>query len=283
MKITEITDYNDKALDVYARLTGNQLKSRLDPKGAVIIAESPTVIDVALNAGLEPISLLTDTRLVNSAVSKIIERLDTYAQEHGTEIPIFTAERELLSNMTGFELTRGALCAMRRPEARDVREVLRDAKRVAVLEGVTDTTNIGALFRSAAALNMDAVLVTPTCCDPLSRRALRVSMGTVLQVPFARIGETASDWPEKGLALLKEMGFATVAMALTDDSVSIDDEVLGKEERLAIILGTEGDGLAKTTIAAADYTAKIPMSHGVDSLNVAAAGAVAFWQLGRRK
>ena len=283
MKITEITDYNDKALDVYARLTGNQLKSRLDPKGAVIIAESPTVIDVALNAGLEPISLLTDTRLVNSAVSKIIERLDTYAQEHGTEIPIFTAERELLSNMTGFELTRGALCAMKRPEARDVREVLRDAKRVAVLEGVTDTTNIGALFRSAAALNMDAVLVTPTCCDPLSRRALRVSMGTVLQVPFARIGETASDWPEKGLALLKEMGFATVAMALTDDSVSIDDEVLGKEERLAIILGTEGDGLAKTTIAAADYTAKIPMSHGVDSLNVAAAGAVAFWQLGRRK
>ena len=283
MKITEITDYNDKALDVYARLTGNQLKSRLDPKGAVIIAESPTVIDVALNAGLEPISLLTDTRLVNSAVSKIIERLDTYAEEHGTEIPIFTAERELLSNMTGFELTRGALCAMRRPEARDVREVLRDAKRVAVLEGVTDTTNIGALFRSAAALNMDAVLVTPTCCDPLSRRALRVSMGTVLQVPFARIGETASDWPEKGLALLKEMGFATVAMALTDDSVSIDDEVLGKEERLAIILGTEGDGLAKTTIAAADYTAKIPMSHGVDSLNVAAAGAVAFWQLGRRK
>ena len=283
MKITEITDYNDKALDVYARLTGNQLKSRLDPKGAVIIAESPTVIDVALNAGLEPISLLTDTRLVNSAVSKIIERLDTYAQEHGTEIPIFTAERELLSNMTGFELTRGALCAMRRPEASDVREVLRDAKRVAVLEGVTDTTNIGALFRSAAALNMDAVLVTPTCCDPLSRRALRVSMGTVLQVPFARIGETAADWPEKGLALLKEMGFATVAMALTDESVSIDDEVLGKEERLAIILGTEGDGLAKTTIAAADYTAKIPMSHGVDSLNVAAAGAVAFWQLGRRK
>ena len=249
----------------------------------MIIAESPTVIDVALNAGLEPISLLTDTRLVNSAVSKIIERLDTYAGEHGTEIPIFTAERELLSNMTGFELTRGALCAMRRPEARDVREVLRDAKRVAVLEGVTDTTNIGALFRSAAALNMDAVLVTPTCCDPLSRRALRVSMGTVLQVPFARIGETASDWPEKGLALLKEMGFATVAMALTDESVSIDDEVLGKEERLAIILGTEGDGLAKTTIAAADYTAKIPMSHGVDSLNVAAAGAVAFWQLGRRK
>ena len=283
MKITEITNYSDKALDVYARLTGNQLKSRLDPKGAVIIAESPTVIDVALNAGLEPISLLTDTRLVNSAVSKIIERLDTYAQEHGTEIPIFTAERELLSNMTGFELTRGALCAMRRPEARDVREVLRDAKRVAVLEGVTDTTNIGALFRSAAALNMDAVLVTPTCCDPLSRRALRVSMGTVLQVPFARIGETAADWPEKGLALLKEMGFATVAMALTDDSVSIDDDVLGKEERLAIILGTEGDGLAKTTIAAADYTAKIPMSHGVDSLNVAAAGAVAFWQLGRRK
>ena len=229
MKITEITDYNDKALDVYARLTGNQLKSRLDPKGAVIIAESPTVIDVALNAGLEPISLLTDTRLVNSAVSKIIERLDTYAGEHGTEIPIFTAERELLSNMTGFELTRGALCAMRRPEARDVRDVLRDAKRVAVLEGVTDTTNIGALFRSAAALNMDAVLVTPTCCDPLSRRALRVSMGTVLQVPFARIGETASDWPEKGLALLKEMGFATVAMALTDESVSIDDDVLGKE------------------------------------------------------
>ena len=281
--IIKIESYDDPSLDVYARLTGNQLKSRLDPGGAVIIAESPTVIGIALNAGLTPLSLLTDSRLVNDAVDGIIRRLEGMRGEDGNAIPIFTAERRILSQMTGFELTRGALCAMRRPAPKDAREIISNARRIAVLEGITDTTNIGAVFRSAAALNMDAVLMTPTCCDPLSRRALRVSMGTVMQVPFARIGDTPSDWPSKGMELLKEMGFATVAMALTDRSVPIDDPALNSEDKLAIILGTEGDGLAKQTVASADYTAKIPMSHGVDSLNVAAAGAVAFWQLGRKR
>ena len=187
-----------------------------------------------------------------------------------------------MTALTGFELTRGALCAMKRPALPSAEELCKNARRVAVLEEVTDSTNIGALFRSAAALGIDAVLITPTCCDPLCRRAVRVSMGTVFQVPFARIGETAADWPEKGIERLHALGFKTAAMALTDESVSIEDERLKKEEKLAIILGTEGDGLKKKTIADSDYTVKIPMSHGVDSLNVAAAGAVAFWQLTRK-
>lgn len=271
-----ITDLSDPALDVYVRLTGAQLRNRLEPDKGIFIAESPTVIEVAMNAGCEPISLLTDVRLLNSDVKGIIARLPE-------NLPVYTAERELLVELTGFALTRGALCAMRRPSLPTVEELCRDAHRIAVLEGVTDSTNISALFRSAAALGMDAVLITPTCCDPLCRRAVRVSMGTVFQVPWTRIGEHHTDWPETGMARLRDLGFKTCAMALRDDSVSIDDKRLAAEDKLAIILGTEGDGLAGNTIADCDYTVRIPMSHGVDSLNVAAAGAVAFWELRYKK
>lgn len=266
-----ITDFSAPELDVYMRLTGAQLRNRLEPEKGIFIAESPTVIEVALNAGCEPISLLTDERLLNGAVFDLLKRCP--------DIPVFTADRALLTEMTGFELTRGALCAMRRPALRPVEEICADAHRIAVLEGVTDSTNIGALFRSAAALGMDAVLITPTCCDPLCRRAVRVSMGTIFQVPWTRIGEGKDDWPSQGIARLRSMGFKTAAMALSDRSVPVDDPRLKAEERLAIVLGTEGDGLARVTIAECDYTVKIPMFHGVDSLNVAAAGAVAFWEL----
>lgn len=275
--IIKITDFSAPELDVFVRLTGAQLRNKLEPEKGIFIAESPTVIEVALDAGCEPIALLTDERLLGGAVEKIIRR----CTEKDPNFPIYTAEREVLSGLTGFELTRGALCAMRRPSLPSVEALCKNARRIAVLEEVADSTNIGALFRSAAALGIDAVLITPTCCDPLCRRAVRVSMGTVFLVPFTRIGETAADWPEKGLKILHDLGFKTAAMALTDDSVSIEDERLRKEEKLAIILGTEGDGLKKRTIADSDYTVKIPMSHGVDSLNVAAAGAVAFWQLTR--
>lgn len=271
--IIEITDFEAPELDVFVRLTGAQLRSRLEPQKGVFIAESPTVIEVALKSGCTPVSLLTDKRLINSDVRGVMELCG--------DIPVYTAERELLKRLTGFELTRGALCAFKRPELKSVREICEGKRRIAVLEQIADSTNIGALFRSAAALGIDAVLVTPTSCDPLCRRALRVSMGTVLQVPWTRIGATPADWPENGLSELRALGYKSVAMALTDDSLSIDDERLKKEERLAIVLGTEGDGLKKSTIAECDYTVKIPMSHGVDSLNVAAAGAVAFWQLTR--
>ena len=274
----KITDFSAPELDVFVRLTGAQLRNKLEPEKGIFIAESPTVIEVALSAGCEPIALLTDERLLGGAVAKIIEKCTA----SNPDFPIYIAEREVLSGLTGFELTRGALCAMRRPALPSVKALCKDARRVAVLEEVADSTNIGALFRSAAALGIDAVLITPTCCDPLQRRAVRVSMGTVLLVPYTRIGETPADWPEKGLKILHDLGFKTAAMALTDDSVSIEDEALKKEEKLAIILGTEGDGLKKHTIAESDYTVKIPMSHGVDSLNVAAAGAVAFWQLTRK-
>lgn len=273
--IIRIDDFSTPALDVYARLTGAQLRNKLEPEEGIFIAESPTVIEVALNSGCKPISLLTEERLINDQVKGIIERVG--------DIPVYTASREILKEITGFELTRGALAAMKRPKPRQLEELLSNARRVAVFEGITDSTNIGALFRSAAAFEIDAVLVTPTCCDPLSRRAIRVSMGTVFQVPWGAIGEKKEDWPTPGVNFLRSHGFKTVAMALSDDSVSIDDESLLSEERLAIILGTEGDGLSKSTIAASDYTAKIPMAHGVDSLNVAAAGAVAFYQLTRRK
>ena len=271
--IIHINDFSNPDLDVYVRLTGAQLRNKLEPEKGIFIAESPTVIEVAINSGCEPISMLTDERLLGGAVEEIIKKVG--------DIPIYTAERDVLTQMTGFELTRGALCAMKRPELPTVEELISGARRVAVLESVTDSTNIGALFRSAAALGIDAVLVTPTCCDPLCRRAVRVSMGTIFQVPWTKIGQTKEDWPDKGLKLLNSLGFKTVAMALTDKSVSIDDKSLSEEARLAIILGTEGDGLSKTTIAECDYTVKIPMKHGVDSLNVAAAGAVAFWQLTR--
>ncbi len=269
--IIHITDFSDPALDVYVRLTGAQLRNKLEPEKGIFIAESPTVIEVAMQGGCEPISLLTEERLINGAVAGIIEKCG--------DIPIYTAGKELLTNMTGFELTRGALCAMRRPALPSVEELLKNAKRVAVLEAVADSTNIGALFRSAAALGVDAVLVTPTCCDPLCRRAVRVSMGTVFLVPWTKIGDRPEDWPNVGMEQLHNLGFKTVAMALTDNSVGIDDPGLKAEERIAIILGTEGNGLSKETIESCDYTVKIPMKHGVDSLNVAAAGAVAFWEL----
>ncbi len=266
--IIHITDFNDPALNVYVRLTGAQLRNKLEPEKGIFIAESPTVIEVAMQGGCEPVSLLTDERLLaTGGVEKIIEKCG--------DIPIYTADRDLLTKMTGFELTRGALCAMRRPALPSLEELLQNARRIAVLEAVADSTNIGAIFRSAAALGIDAVLVTPTCCDPLCRRAVRVSMGTVFLVPWTRI----DNLPDGGLKRLNSFGFKTVAMALTDKSVSIDDPLLRSEERLAIILGTEGDGLSASTIEGCDYTVKIPMKHGVDSLNVAAAGAVAFWEL----
>ena len=272
--IIRITDFNAPELDVFVRLTGAQLRNRLEPEMGIFIAESPTVIGVALDGGCQPISLLTDERLLGGAVADIMARCP--------DVPVYTADRELLTKLTGFELTRGALCAMRRPALPTVETLLENAHRVAVLEGVTDSTNIGALFRSAAALGIDAVLVTPTCCDPLCRRAVRVSMGTVFLVPWTRIGETAADWPHPGLDRLQALGFKTAAMALSDRSISIDDPALAAEDKLAIVLGTEGDGLAHGTIADCDYTVRIPMSHGVDSLNVAAAGAVAFWELRKK-
>ena len=272
--IVEITDFHAPELDPYARLTQNQLRCRLEPEKGIFIAESPKVISRALDAGYEPVSLLMERRQITGPAAEILTRCG--------DAPVYTADRELLAGLTGFELTRGVLCAFRRPAPRSVEELCRDAKRVAVLEGIVDSTNIGAIFRSAAALNMDAVLVTPSCCDPLCRRAVRVSMGTVFQVPWTQIGSTAADWPEQGMQQLHDLGFKTAAMALTDLSVSIDDAALAAEPKLAIVLGTEGDGLAHTTIAACDYTVRIPMSHGVDSLNVAAASAVAFWQLGKQ-
>ena len=272
--IIRITDFNAPELDVFVRLTGAQLRNRLEPEKGIFIAESSTVIGVALDGGCQPISLLTDERLLGGAVADIMARCP--------HMPVYTADRELLTRLTGFELTRGALCAMRRPTLPTVETLLENAHRVAVLEGVADSTNIGALFRSAAALGIDAVLVTPTCCDPLCRRAVRVSMGTVFLVPWTRIGETAADWPHPGLDRLRALGFKTAAMALSDRSISIDDPALAAEDKLAIVLGTEGDGLAHGTIADCDYTVRIPMSHGVDSLNVAAAGAVAFWELRKK-
>lgn len=272
--IIEITDFHAPELDPYARLTQNQLRNRLEPEKGIFIAESPKVIDRALDAGYKPVSLLMERKQITGPAAGILSRCG--------DAPVYTADRELLAALTGFELIRGVLCAFHRPAPRPVEELCRDARRVAVLEGIVDSTNVGAIFRSAAALNMDAVLINPSCCDPLCRRAVRVSMGTVFQVPWGQLGETPADWPEKGMDILHSLGFKTAAMALSDRSVSIDDEQLAKEPKLAIVLGTEGDGLAAGTIASCDYTVKIPMSHGVDSLNVAAASAVAFWQLGKQ-
>ena len=272
--IIEITDFHAPELDPYARLTQNQLRNRLEPEKGIFIAESPKVIDRALDAGYEPVSLLMERRQITGPAAGILSRCG--------DAPVYTADRELLAALTGFALTRGVLCAFRRPAPRPVEELCRDARRVAVLEGIVDSTNVGAIFRSAAALNMDAVLINPSCCDPLCRRAVRVSMGTVFQVPWGQLGDSPADWPEKGMDVLHALGFKTAAMALSDRSVSIDDAQLAREPKLAIVLGTEGDGLAASTIASCDYTVKIPMSHGVDSLNVAAASAVAFWQLGKQ-
>ena len=272
--IIEITDFHAPELDPYARLTQNQLRNRREPEKGIFIAESPKVIDRALDAGYKPVSLLMERKQITGPAAGILSRCG--------DAPVYTADREMLAELTGFELTRGVLCAFRRPAPRPVEELCKNARRVAVLEGIVDSTNVGAIFRSAAALNMDAVLINPSCCDPLCRRAVRVSMGTVFQVPWGQLGETPADWPEKGMDILHSLGFKTAAMALSDRSVSIDDEQLAKEPKLAIVLGTEGDGLAAGTIASCDYTVKIPMSHGVDSLNVAAASAVAFWQLGKQ-
>ena len=264
--IIEVTDLAAPELDVYARLTEAQLRNRLEPDKGVFIAESPKVIATALDAGYEPLSLLMERRHIEGDAQPILARCGG--------IPVYTAERETLARLTGFELTRGVLCAMRRPRLPSVEEVCARARRVAVLEGIVDHTNVGAIFRSAAALGIDAVLVTPTCCDPFYRRAVRVSMGTVFQVPWAYLPE---GWTE----LLHTLGFRTAAMALRDDSVRLDDPRLAAERKLAVVMGTEGDGLADATIAACDYTVRIPMHHGVDSLNVAAASAVAFYQLGK--
>lgn len=267
----EINDLEASGCEVYTKLTEAQLRNRLEPEKGIFIAESPKVISLAIDQGYELISMLTEKRCLDGCAADIVSRCG--------DIPVYLAEPELLSKMTGYKLNRGVLCAVRRPKPRDARELCRYAHRIAVLENIVDTTNIGAIFRSAAALGIDAVLTTPSCCDPLLRRAVRVSMGTVLIIPWAQIGDEPEDWPGRGLSLLNQWGFKTAAMALTDDSVSIDDPALAAEDKLAIILGTEGDGLSRSTIASCDYTVKIPMSLGVDSLNVAAAGAVAFWQL----
>lgn len=269
--IIEITDFNDPALDVYARLTENQLLNREDPDNALFIAESPKVVERALDAGYRPVSLLLETKHIQGQAKEVIARCG--------DIPVYTARFDVLTQLTGFQLTRGVLCAMGRPKLPTVEEVCAGARRIAILENIMNPTNVGAIFRSAAALGMDAVLLTPACSNPLYRRAIRVSMGTVFQIPWTFLGTEESHWPQPGLDLLKGMGFRTAAMALSDDSISIRDPRLLECDKLAIILGTEGDGLAEGTIADCDFTVRIPMSHQVDSLNVAAASAVAFWQL----
>ena len=266
MEIHPITDFSAPELDIYARLTENQLVNRADPQNALFVAESPLVIGRALDAGCEPVSFLMETKHVTGKGAALLARCPG--------VPVYAAELDVLTQLTGFHLTRGMLCAMRRPQPRDPAALLQTAARVAVLENVMNPTNLGAIFRSAAALGMDAVLLTSAGSDPLYRRAVRVSMGTVFQVPWAYLPE---DWPE----LLHALGFRTAAMALRDDSVRLDDARLASERKLAVVMGTEGDGLADATIAACDYTVRIPMHHGVDSLNVAAASAVAFYELGR--
>lgn len=275
MGIVNITGIDDERVAAYVSLTERQLRSKLEPARGIFIAESPKVIARALDAGMHAESFLMERRWLD-AVAPLVEQAE---QITGSDIPVYTGESAELAKLTGFALTRGVLCAMRRPTLPTVEELLAHARRVAVLESIVDHTNVGAAFRSAAALNVDAVLVTPTCCDPLYRRAVRVSMGTVFQVPWTRIGETVADWPEAGIARLRALGFKTAAFALEDRSISLADPALAAEERLALVFGTEGDGLAPATIASCDYTVKIPMAHGVDSLNVAAATAVAFWQL----
>lgn len=270
--VVEIRDFQAPELDVYARLTEVQLRNREHPEQGLFIAESPKVITRALDAGYEPVSFLAEQEHRSEETRQVLERCP--------QVPVYQAPFHVLTQLTGYKLTRGMLCAMRRPKLRSPEEICAGARRIAILENVVNPTNVGAIFRSAAALNMDAVLLTPGCSDPLYRRAARVSMGTVFQVPWTYLGEETSQWPHPGMDRLKAMGFRTAAMALQEDSVSIRDEKLNGEEKLAVILGTEGDGLTASTMAQCDYTVCIPMSHGVDSLNVAAASAVAFWQLG---
>ena len=278
VNVIEIQDFEAPELDVYARLTENQLVNRADPAKGMFIAESPKVIMRALDAGCVPVSVLMEKRQLKTE-GEALEVIRMCSSIHKS-IPVYVAEFEVLTKLTGFKLTRGMLCAMYRPKLRTPQEICRDARRIAVLENVVNPTNVGAIFRSAAALNMDAVLLTPACSDPLYRRAIRVSMGTVFQIPWTYIGEKAGDWPND-MGQLRQMGFQTVAMALREDSLGIDDKRLHAVDKLAILLGTEGEGLADETLAQCDYTVRIPMSHGVDSLNVAAASAVAFYELGK--
>lgn len=273
--IIEITDFNAPELDVYARLTEAQLLNKDHPEEGLFIAESPKVIGRALDGGYRPVSVLVEKKQAqeDEETIEILKRCG--------EVPVYTAEFEVLTQLTGFKLTRGMLCAMQRKELPGIEDICAGCSRIAILENVMNPTNVGAIFRSAAALHMDAVILTQGCSNPLYRRASRVSMGTVFQIPWTFVDNSVK-WPEEGMKILKDMGFRTAAMALKEDSVSIDDPDLMKEEKLAVILGTEGDGLAEETIADCDYTVLIPMSHGVDSLNVAAASAVAFWQLRKR-
>ncbi len=266
MPIIEINSLNAEGVEVFGKLTEAQLRNRLEPEKGIFIAESPKVIHVALNAGYEPLSLLCEEKHITGDAADIISRCP--------DIPVYTGSRELLNQLTGYTLTRGVLCAMRRPQPPTPEEVCRNAKRVVVLDGVVDSTNVGSIFRAAAALGVDAVLMKTNSCDPLNRRSIRVSMGSVFLIPWT--------WMEGSLLQLHEQGFRTAAMALTDQSVSLDDDALAQEERLAIVMGAEGDGLPASTIAEADYVVRIPMSHQVDSLNVASAAAVAFWQLRKR-
>ncbi len=267
MAVIHISSLSHPGLDIFATLTEAQLRNRLEPEKGVFIVESPKVIRVALDAGYEPLALLCEERHIAGDAADIIARAG--------DIPIYTGARELLAELTGYTLTRGVLCAMRRPQPRALEEVCRDARRIVVIDNVVDTTNIGAIFRSAAALGMDAVVLTTNSCDPLNRRAVRVSMGSVFLVPWTWIDDTRLQ------VQLAALGFKTAAMALTDNSIALDDERLKREPRLALIMGTEGDGLPKSTIASADYVVRIPMAHGVDSLNVAAASAVAFWEINK--
>ena len=267
MPVIEITSLNHPGVDVFSTLTEAQLRNRLDPQRGIFIAESPKVIRVALDAGYRPVSMLCERKHITGDAADLVQRMG--------DCPVYTGERDLLTQLTGYTLTRGVLCAMRRPEPPALTDVCRSARRVVVIHGVVDTTNIGAIFRSAAALGIDGVALTRDSCDPLNRRAVRVSMGTVFLIPWTWVDDAVND--------LRDQGFRTAAMALSDDSVRIDDPALKAERRLAIILGTEGDGLPRTVISQADYVARIPMSHGTDSLNVAAASAVAFWELRRKQ
>lgn len=272
--IIPVTFLDDPRVAPFAHLTERQLRSKLEPELGVFIAESPKVIHRALDAGYEPLSLLMERRHIEGQGTDVIARCPG--------IPVYTGEETLLAQLAGYPLTRGVLCAMRRPTLPTVETLCQNARRVAVLEDIVDHTNIGAIFRSAAALGMDAVLLTPSCCDPLYRRSARVSMGTVFQVPWTRLGADPAQWPEEGLERLHTLGFLTVAMALRHDTIDITDPLLQNAPRLAIVLGTEGDGLKEATIARCRHTVKIPMARGVDSLNVAAASAVAFWELRAR-
>lgn len=269
MSFIHLTDLTHPDLQAYSSLTEAQLRNRLEPDKGIFICESPKVIRVALDAGCRPLSLLAEEKHLVGQAADIVERCG--------DIPIYTGSRELLASLTGYELTRGVLCAMQRPNPREVEEICRDARRVVLIDSVVNSTNTGAIFRAAAALGIDAVLLTTTCCDPLNRRSVRVSMGTVFQIPWTYL----PSWPHPAMELFHDMGFKTAAMALTPDAVPIDDPQLMAEERLVIVMGTEGDGLAHRTIESCDYKVIIPMSRGVDSLNVAAAASVAFWQLRR--